>query len=823
MIRPRWRKILRDIWRNKRRTVLVVLSIAVGVFAVGTVAIMRDIVTNGMAASYEAANPPNAILHVDGSLGTAPVGFDDAQVEAIKRLPQVAEAEGRRQITVRFQHPQSETWYPMTLYAVPDYENMRIGILQREEVFGPDPVRWPGPSVYPPPDRQILIERTSQLPGVPLGLTPNARQGDTISVETPSGAIRKVPLAGMVYDSVHGSAPWTGRAYGYVTLDTMEWLGYPRTYNQLLLRVTGDRYDVDHIDEVAAAVEHQLNRSGLEVTRVDIPTPGKLPQDALYQGLVVLLAALGVVSLLLSVLLLVNTISALLAQQTRQIGVMKAIGARTGQITRLYLGMVVVFGVAAFVIAAPLAAWAGRYIINLMAYLLDFNLPEFRVSPPVLLFEAALAILVPLGAGLIPILSGCGVTVREAITSYGVSASEFGRSWLDRFVKGLTGLPAPIALSVRNTFRNKGRLILTLFTLALAGAAFVAVMNVRTSLKRTVDDVFQYLACDFQVGLNQNYRLSLLEPLATSVPGVARVEGWGGAGGYRIRPDGSDGTDIGIAAPPADSKMVNPTLVAGRWLAPGDENALVVSANFLREEPDLKVGDELVLEISGDETTWQIVGVMRWAMPQAVGYTNYEYLAPRFGTPGRVSSLYVATDRHDAASRVQIAKALEARLAEAGLDVSYVQTVDQMRSSAGTLFSIVTDLLMSMAVLLAIVGGIGLAGTMSLNVLERIREVGILRAIGAGNGAVLQVVIVEGVLIGVLSWGVGVLLAYPLGKAIGQIVGKVTMNITLTYIVSMTGVLLWLGLVIVISAVASYSPARQAANLSVRQVLAYEQ
>jgi putative ABC transport system permease protein len=70
---------------------------------------------------------------------------------------------------------------------------------------------------------------------------------------------------------------------------------------------------------------------------------------------------------------------------------------------------------------------------------------------------------------------------------------------------------------------------------------------------------------------------------------------------------------------------------------------------------------------------------------------------------------------------------------------------------------------------------------------------------------------------------VGVLLAYPLGKVIGQIVGKATMNITLTYIVSMTGVLLWLGLVIVISAVASYSPARQAANLSVRQVLAYEQ
>ena len=816
MIRPRWRKIWRDIWRNKRRTVLVILSIAVGVFAVGTVAIMRDIVTKEMVASYEAANPPNATLYTDGS-------FDADLVEAIRRVPQVAEAEGRLRITVMFQHPQSETWYPMTLYAVSDYENIRIGILQREEAFGPDPERWPNPGVYPPPDRQILVERTSQLPGVPMGLTPNARQGDMISVETPSGIIRQVALAGMVYDSVHGSAPWAGGAYGYVTFDTMEWLGYPRTYNQLLVRVTGDRYDVDHIDEVATTVEKQLNRSGLEVTRVDIPTPGKLPQDALYQGLVALLTALGVASLLLSVLLLINTISALLAQQTRQIGVMKAVGAQTGQIVRLYLGMVIVFGLAALAIAAPLANWAGRWIINFSAYLLDFNLPEFRVSLSVLLFQAALAVIVPLAAGLIPIVSGCGVTVREAIASYGVSGNEFGRSRLDRFIKGLTGLPAPIALSFRNTFRNKGRLLLTLFTLALAGAAFVAVMNVRASLTRTVDDVFHLFAYDFSMGLNQNYRLSQLEPLAASVPGVARVEGWGFAGGYRIRPDGNDGEDVLIYALPADSQMINPTLAEGRWLTPSDENALVVSANFLTAEPDLKVGDELVLEIDGDETTWQIVGVIRWAMPYAIGYTSYEYLAPLLGTPGRVGQLALVTDRHDAASRAETARAVEARLTEAGLDISFSQTVDENRSSAETLFSIVINLLMSMAVLLAIVGGIGLAGTMSLNVLERIREVGILRAIGAGHGAMLQVVIVEGVLIGLLSAVIGVLLAYPLGQVIGQLVGKATMNVTLTYVVSMSGVLMWLGLVIAISAVASYAPAQQAANLSVRQVLAYSE
>jgi putative ABC transport system permease protein len=816
MISPRWRKILRDMWRNRRRTILVVLSIAVGVFAVGTVAIMRDIVTGDMVASYQAANPPSAVIYVNGS-------FDDKMVESVKRIDGVAEAEGREYVVVTFQHPQSETWYPLQLYAVPDYENIRIGKLQREESFGPAPELWPKPSVYPPPAKQILIERTSWLPGIALGLAPGARQGDTITIDTLIGGKRKVPMAGMVYDAVHGSAPWTGGAYGYVTFDTMDWLGFPRSYNQLLLRVTGNRTDVKHIREVGAAVESRLEAGGLDVARVDVPAPGKLPQDGVYQGLLALLTALGVSSLLLSVFLLINTVSALLAQQVRQIGVMKAIGARTPQITRLYLGMVIVFGLVALLIAAPLSVYVGRRIIGLMSYLLDFTLGEFRLSPSVLLIQASMAILVPLFAALVPILRGSRVTVREAITSYGVSSSQFGRSRIDRFLRSLTGLPAPIAMSFRNTFRNKGRLILTLITLALAGTIMMAVFNVRQSLTGTVDEMFRYWAFDIIAAFRQPYRLGRLQPIAQSVPGVKVVEGWGGAVGYRVRPDGSLSDAISLQSPPAGSVMVNPILEEGRWLMPDDQNALAVTANLMSAEPDLKVGDELVLKINDEETRWQIVGVVRFAQPVPFAYANNEYLSQLLGMAGRVSTLTIITDRHDAASRTQVADALQHQFTEAGLDVIIVQTISQARASSEMLFTILISVLLSMGVLLAVVGGIGLAGTMSLNVLERIREVGVLRAIGARNRAVLQVVIIEGVLVGLLSYVVGALLSYPLGMPIAQAVGMFSISMAVTYQVSIAGMLIWLVLVIVISAVASYFPARQAANLSVRQVLAYEQ
>ena len=127
-----------------------------------------------------------------------------------------------------------------------------------------------------------------------------------------------------------------------------------------------------------------------------------------------------------------------------------------------------------------------------------------------------------------------------------------------------------------------------------------------------------------------------------------------------------------------------------------------------------------------------------------------------------------------------------------------------------------------MAVLLAAVGAIGLMGTMSLNVLERTREIGVMRAIGASDGAVLQIVIVEGILIGLISWAIGAVLGYPLSKAMSNMVGESIMQAELSYVYSLQGLIIWFVLVIILAALASFWPARNASRVTVRDVLAYE-
>jgi putative ABC transport system permease protein len=109
-----------------------------------------------------------------------------------------------------------------------------------------------------------------------------------------------------------------------------------------------------------------------------------------------------------------------------------------------------------------------------------------------------------------------------------------------------------------------------------------------------------------------------------------------------------------------------------------------------------------------------------------------------------------------------------------------------------------------------------------MNVLERTREIGVMRAVGASDGAVLRVILVEGILTALLSWCLAIFLAVPAGKLLSGVVGQHIVNGRLSYVYSIPGAFMWLALVLIVAMLASYIPARNASKLTVRDVLAYE-
>jgi putative ABC transport system permease protein len=262
--------------------------------------------------------------------------------------------------------------------------------------------------------------------------------------------------------------------------------------------------------------------------------------------------------------------------------------------------------------------------------------------------------------------------------------------------------------------------------------------------------------------------------------------------------------------------------VEGRWLLPEDENAVVLNTFLLKDEADIQVGDEVTFKIEGKETTWRVVGIMTRTDPIPMAYVSLGYLSQVTGGVGRAGVVFVQSEQHDAAHQAQLEKALEDHFEAIGLNVNATMTSSRNRGQAESQFNVLITFLLVMAVLLAVVGGIGLMGTMSLNVLERTREIGVMRAIGASDGSVLKIVIVEGVLIGLLSWLLGAAFAVPLSRLLSDAVGISIFQAKLSYTFSLEGVGLWLVVVIVLAILASLLPARNASRVTVREVLAYE-
>jgi putative ABC transport system permease protein len=799
---PRWKKIWADLKNNKTRTALVVMSIVVGIFAVGSIAGTSAIVDRESKALWESVNPASATLI------TTP--FDISLTEEIAAMPEVETVQVRRSVNARTT-TETAGEKDIRLFTVPDYEAMQLNLITPET------------GAWPPPADAVLIERNA------MGLL-GIEEGDILPITLPNGQTRDFPVAGIAYDLSQPASSVLDVAYGYITPQTMQTITQDNGWNTLQFTLSenalanSDLTEEELSTQVANMIRDSIQQQGvIVVIPPQIATPGEPPGYIFIVALLVVLGVVGSMTFVLSGLLIVNIVSALLAQQTKQIGVMKAIGARTGQIVRMYLGMAAMFGGLALLIALPLSFLGARGLAGLIGDLNNYKITNFSAPVWVFAVQIIIGFVVPVVAAFIPVWSGTRTTVREALDTRGIS-SENGL--IDRILARLSIFPRPILISFRNTFRQKGRLILTLMTLTLAGAIFTTVFTVRNSLFATLDDALAYENYSVAVELNEAYERDALISTVESIDNITAIEAWTEATERFVTADGTDadGTsaDITVRGLPADSQMIVPIIQQGTWLDAADaENAIVINGNVA--DTGIAVGDTITLVLRGEEIEWQVVGVAQAIFSfENVAWTRYDALAASIGEEGLARSLRIDTTPNDEATQTAVVSAVSDAFAEAGFIIDGTETFAALEVSFNTRFNVLVFSLLALALLLAVVGGLGIAGTTSINVIERMREIGVMRSIGAANYQILGIFILEAVFVGFIGWLLGSILALPISRALSDGVGLAFSNAPLSYSFDVSGAFLWLVLAAGLAFVFSFLPARRASRLTLREVLSYE-
>jgi putative ABC transport system permease protein len=288
----------------------------------------------------------------------------------------------------------------------------------------------------------------------------------------------------------------------------------------------------------------------------------------------------------------------------------------------------------------------------------------------------------------------------------------------------------------------------------------------------------------------------------------------------RTYPDQGHGSMSLSAIPTSTSMFIPPQVTEGRWLSPEDTDAVVLPRSIRQTMPDVKIGDTVRLSINDRPTTWRIIG-MASGMGGSCPCITEKGFEQASGRQDQTNVVRITTDRHDKESRIAVGQAAAQALTAAGIKAQEPRSIDAVVATTEGHSVILVGVILLIASTIGLVGLIGLGSTMSTNVIERTREIGVMKAIGASGSRIRRLVVFEGVFIAAVSCVVAVIPAVVLTWAMAASLGNLFLSTAIPLEVSVQGIVIWILVVVAGAVLATLGPASQASRLTVREALAY--
>lgn len=755
------RKSLRDLTRRRARTALTVLTLALAVASVGIFAVPAL-----MAESMEREVAANRLPDVTVSM--SPLELSAADLAALRALPDVSDVEPRSLFVTRVWV--GERRERAIVVGVRDYARQRADVVSLD-------------SGVVPAAGEVLTDHNN---GSRKSF--GARTGEDARVIAADGRTRALRISGVGRNLTSGEADLANDWITlYATDDTVAELSGRRGYTSLGLRLRdGSRQAAER---AVADVRDEL-RARTSFTAFDdlplIQEPGTYPGKDGFESLASLLNIITLLALLSALVLVSNTMTTLIGEQTGEIAAMKAIGARRRDIRRLYLRTALALGAMGAAAGVVLGVLLANALVGFFASLFFGIDAGFAVSVPVVVASLALGLLGPALAALPAIRRAARLPLGEALSATGSAVGGQGR--LDAALRRVRGLPRSAQIGLRGVARRRRRSLATTLQISLAVATLLALLSLGTGVGETTRTWFDDNQYDIWV---QSVASRPLGPDATrtaeTTEGVSAVQPWLQ---NQVRIDGRDAEAWGLPARP----LMDTRIREGRWHtdAEVDRGARVaVLGPTLARRTGTGVGDRIDVTTGSGRTTLRVIGVSDNQTDNGGAlFLPVTTLQAALGSPRAVNSLWIVTSSADHGAIDRTTTRLEDALTAEGEQVGTLVTYD-LREKQVAANGQITTAITVLGLLIVAISMVALVNTITMSVLERTREIGMLRSVGARARDVRAIFASEGVALAIAGWLIGVPLGYALTRAFVWATGEaVGISVTVVYPLSYVGIAL---------------------------------
>ncbi len=822
-MRTNMRKVIRDLEKYKGRTALALLAVMIGVMSVGFVLSAYAILKREMQTNFLTTNPASVVIHVRD--------LDSDRAALLRSAYPDADITLRKTVPARLQRSNG-TFGTIYLFAAESLEEQTVDTFELEE------------GVFPQNADQMVLERDSLkiLPQLSKGC------GESLTVQIPGQEPRVIELSGRVHAPGLSPASMEKYSYAFLRLDALSALGDTGWYDEIRIVSYENRQDRDAMRSLAEEMETTLTRSGCQVIRTDVPEPGKHPHADQLDSLLFLLQAFSVISVLAAGIVMINLMQFILSSQIRQIAIMKSLGASAADIVLPYVSYILMIGTAAILAAIPAAVMIGRAYASFAAGVLNFDILNDAIPSWVFAVQVGAGLLIPLLASVPGILKSLRITVKEGLSDSPPTGRRVRRAGKKSGAGKIPGtgktqgsgkmqgtgrkaaaqrfrISSLLLMPLKNLSRNLKRTVPAVLALATGGILFMTSQNIVSSVNATVDGSMETFRYQYDLRLAGREDPEKIEQTLRQIPQVEEIEFYGTSQMFFSKSDETGSSFYPVRTISPESRLVDFSRImrgtAAERTAAERPDAVYINTALHDEEPWLKVGMTVTMNVNGIPGKVYIAGIIREVPPLPCAYMapkNYEAL---YGTPSR-QNVFLSTGALTAEEQSQVAADIEAACASNGITVSENWNISLLRKAFVEHLNVIINFLAVVSVLAVIVGGLSIASIVGMNISERRRELGTLRAIGSNPHQTMRLVSGEVLMTGLAGWLTGLAVSIPVSVWAGNYFGRIFLHSDLTFAFSLSGALIWLVLSLAVSLLSGLFPAANAARAPLKEMLSYE-